>query len=406
MTTSDAISQLLLIAVSGSSAPPPRPRVPKPPSMRSGHSVKGVQEPGAVAVHLQLVHHDPGLRARRGGVDRQLAYRWTRRRVRSPRSGRGRPPRRRHLTRSRWSSWTISSSRCGEEEAEDLGDEDRPVVAQRPSPHRIGRSGANRLMCGSYAEEFHRHNPHIKRFEPDRPIPWVRGWSLRDERPVLVPARLVHYSPGRPRRTSSRRAPTAARRQLSGGGGLLRTAGADRARLVRAGLVRPRPARRRSTRPPSGGHRTGRWPTGGAVRLQVHALRRRVDLAIPVVTAVPIRIDGGPGTLAFAAGRPRPGDRDGSALCGDPHPTSRHLPAPVRAPPAETAARWPGTSTRCAAARPSTAVRAAADGRARRSTCWTPGTGTPDQRDLRRGPARRPAPADSTPTTSTVVWGW
>ena len=52
-------------------------------------------------------------------------------------------------------------------------------------------------VCGLYSDEFHRRNPGVRPFSPDRPIPWVWGYSLRDRRPVLVPEILAYYhAPG------------------------------------------------------------------------------------------------------------------------------------------------------------------------------------------------------------------
>ena len=52
--------------------------------------------------------------------------------------------------------------------------------------------------CGLYSDEFY-DDPGpfpFTRFRPDQPLPWVWGRSLRDRRPVLVPERLVYYLGG------------------------------------------------------------------------------------------------------------------------------------------------------------------------------------------------------------------
>lgn len=48
--------------------------------------------------------------------------------------------------------------------------------------------------CGLYSEEFYdTQRRHFVRYSPDLKMPWVWGYSLRDEKPILVPERLVYY---------------------------------------------------------------------------------------------------------------------------------------------------------------------------------------------------------------------
>ncbi|MGW2995713.1 TOMM precursor leader peptide-binding protein, partial [Streptomyces sp. NPDC001193] len=60
----------------------------------------------------------------------------------------------------------------------------------------LGERALDPAECGFYAPRTYREDPLVSPFDPQRPIPWVYGHSLRDDRPVLVPARLVHYSAG------------------------------------------------------------------------------------------------------------------------------------------------------------------------------------------------------------------
>ncbi len=126
-----------------------------------------------------------------------------------------------------------------------------------------------------------RHETYSRRtrwsapFDPDRPIPWVTGYSLRDDRPVLVPARLVYYSAG-----------TAADNfvfECSNGCAigscteeavLLRTAGARRAGRLSARLVRRTCRSPRSTWAPAHGPRSVPWSTGPHSRLRRPCLRQ------------------------------------------------------------------------------------------------------------------------------------
>ncbi|MBF6047382.1 cyclodehydratase [Streptomyces sp. NRRL B-1677] len=157
--------------------------------------------------------------------------------------------------------------------------------------------------CGTYAPEVYRTDPMLAPFDPARPIPWVRGYSLRDDRTVLVPRRAVHYGAGRDSDNfvfeSSNGCATGSCLEEAVLFGLLELIERDafllgwygRARLTGIDLASCR---------------------GGAVRAMadraalqgydVHAFDNRVDLAVPVVTAVAVRRDGGPGTLSFAAG--------------------------------------------------------------------------------------------------------
>ncbi|MGF1429235.1 TOMM precursor leader peptide-binding protein [Kitasatospora sp. LaBMicrA B282] len=214
--------------------------------------------------------------------------------------------------------------------------------------------------CGLYAEQTYRDDPMLSPFDPDRPIPWVPGWSLRDERPILVPARLCYYSAG-----------TAADNfvfECSNGCaigscleeailfGLLELIERDAFLLGWYGnaalpeldldaLLDGGPAGESA----AGGSPTAPTaPPAPALRAmidraalqgyRVRAFDNRVDLAVPVVTAVAVREDGGPGTLAFAA-----------AAGFDPAATLEsavaeiltyipHLPGQVSARPAELAA--------------------------------------------------------------------
>ncbi|MCX4745735.1 TOMM precursor leader peptide-binding protein [Kitasatospora sp. NBC_01287] len=158
--------------------------------------------------------------------------------------------------------------------------------------------------CGLYDAEFHRLQPGIRPFEPDRPIPWVWGWSLRDERPLLVPEILSYYhAPGG---VANRFVQESSNGCASGGCleeaiyfGLMEVIERDAFLLAWYGqLALPELDVRSSTRP----------QTRAMVdRLELHGYRARffdtrISFPIPVVTAVAERIDGGLGRLCFGAG--------------------------------------------------------------------------------------------------------
>ncbi|MGY3206130.1 TOMM precursor leader peptide-binding protein [Streptomyces sp. TE5632] len=157
-------------------------------------------------------------------------------------------------------------------------------------------------VCGLYSPETYRDDPSVEPFDPGRPIPWEWGWSLRDERAVLVPSRLVYYS-----------IPLADDNfvfECSNGcaiggcleeavlGGLLELVERDSflngwygaARLPRIDLE--------TVGSPTAVAMAERAALQG---YDVHVLDNRIDLAIPAVTVVGVRRDGGPGTLSFAA---------------------------------------------------------------------------------------------------------
>lgn len=48
-------------------------------------------------------------------------------------------------------------------------------------------------LCGMYGPEYREHVPEVREFSTDREIAWVQGYSLRDQRPILVPRVLTYY---------------------------------------------------------------------------------------------------------------------------------------------------------------------------------------------------------------------
>ncbi|MER5280758.1 TOMM precursor leader peptide-binding protein [Streptomyces sp. NPDC002809] len=156
--------------------------------------------------------------------------------------------------------------------------------------------------CGLYDPLTYRDDPLVDPFDPDRPIPWEWGWSLRDERPVLVPSRLVHYSAGLAADNFVFECSNGC--AIGGGleeavlGGLLELVERDaflnawygNARLTEIDLATV------------GGRTAPAMAERAALQgYDVHVLDNRIDLTIPVCTAVAVRRDGGPGILSFAA---------------------------------------------------------------------------------------------------------
>ncbi|MFF5445567.1 TOMM precursor leader peptide-binding protein [Streptomyces sp. NPDC012888] len=171
------------------------------------------------------------------------------------------------------------------------------------SYEELGDRALDPAECGLYPDSTYRDDPLVSPFDPARPIPWVYGHSLRDDRPVLVPARLVHYSAG-----------LAADNfvfECSNGcaigscveeallGALLELVERDAFLLAWYGGQRLTGIDLASV-------------PGGAVRAmadraalqgyEVHAFDNRIDLGVPVVTGLAVRRDGGPGLFSFGAG--------------------------------------------------------------------------------------------------------
>ncbi|WP_116202720.1 TOMM precursor leader peptide-binding protein [Amycolatopsis circi] len=46
---------------------------------------------------------------------------------------------------------------------------------------------------GCYAPDFYQAEPHYQPYRPDLPLQWVWGFSLREQRPLLVPEQAVYY---------------------------------------------------------------------------------------------------------------------------------------------------------------------------------------------------------------------
>ncbi|MFF0322105.1 TOMM precursor leader peptide-binding protein [Nonomuraea angiospora] len=66
----------------------------------------------------------------------------------------------------------------------------KPVV---DTYRNLRGSALDPAECGLYTEEFYAGSRHYVSYHPDLAIPWVWGFSLRDERPLLVPAAITYY---------------------------------------------------------------------------------------------------------------------------------------------------------------------------------------------------------------------
>lgn len=167
----------------------------------------------------------------------------------------------------------------------------------------LGEAALNPAECGFYAPETYRDDPQVTPFAPDRKIPWVWGYSLRDERPILVPRRLCYYSTGAVGDnfafTSSNGCAIGSCLEEALLFGLLELIERDAFLLAWYGGARLTEIDLASC----GGARLPAMVERAKLHgYDVHAFDTRIDLAVPVVTGLAVRRDRGPGALSFAAG--------------------------------------------------------------------------------------------------------
>jgi ribosomal protein S12 methylthiotransferase accessory factor len=159
-------------------------------------------------------------------------------------------------------------------------------------------------LCGLYSDDFHRAEPGVRPFDPDRPIPWVWGWSLRDQRPLLVPEILAYYhAPGG---LEHRFVQESSNGCASGGSlaeavyfGLMEVVERDAFLLAWYGKAPLPEIDATGSRSPQTRSMIDRLAMYG---YRARFFDTRVTFPIPVVTAVAERIDGGLGRLCFGAG--------------------------------------------------------------------------------------------------------
>ncbi|GAA3383170.1 TOMM precursor leader peptide-binding protein [Cryptosporangium minutisporangium] len=166
----------------------------------------------------------------------------------------------------------------------------------------LGDTALDPADCGLYAPETYRDDPTTTVFSADRRIPWVRGYSLRDDRPILVPRRLCHYSAGAVGDnfvfTTSSGCAVGSCLEEAILFGLLELIERDAFLLGWYGGARLAEIDLASSASPTLRAMVDRAELRG---YDVRAFDNRVDLAVPVVTGLAVRRDGGPGTLSFAA---------------------------------------------------------------------------------------------------------
>ncbi|WP_042377838.1 TOMM precursor leader peptide-binding protein [Streptacidiphilus melanogenes] len=174
-----------------------------------------------------------------------------------------------------------------------------PLVASYDS---LGDTALDPRDCGVYAPETYAAETRLRPFDPARPIPWVTGWSLRDQRPVLVAQRSAYYFEGSDADAfvddCSNGCATGSCLEEAVLFGLLELVERDAFLLSWYGdtpLTRidldecGRPSVR------------ALLDRAELLGYGLHVLDTRADLPIASVAAVAVRRDGGPGHLSFAA---------------------------------------------------------------------------------------------------------
>ncbi|MBB5121887.1 ribosomal protein S12 methylthiotransferase accessory factor [Streptomyces eurocidicus] len=166
-----------------------------------------------------------------------------------------------------------------------------------------GEAAVDPRECGLYPPEFHRAEPRVTPFTPDREIPWVWGYSLRDHRPLLVPEILTYYgTPG----LENRFVQESSNGCASGGSleeavyfGLMEVVERDAFLLAWYGRPALPEIDPRTSADPRTRQMVDRLAMYG---YEARFFDTRITFPVPVVTAVAVRADGGPGTMCFGAG--------------------------------------------------------------------------------------------------------
>ncbi|MFF9373721.1 TOMM precursor leader peptide-binding protein [Streptomyces griseoluteus] len=209
-----------------------------------------------------------------------------------------------------------------------------PVVTA--SLEELGDRALDPRSCGLYGPRTYAEDPMVEPFDPARPIPWVTGWSLRDGRPVLVPARLVYYSAGTAADNfvfeCSNGCATGSTWEEAVFFGLLELIERDAFLLGWYGALPLPEIDLASVRSPGVRAMVARAALQG---YDVHVFDNRVDLPVPVVTGLAVRRDDAPGSLAFAAGASFDPETAVESAVSEILTYIPHLPGQVAERPAE-----------------------------------------------------------------------
>jgi ribosomal protein S12 methylthiotransferase accessory factor len=172
--------------------------------------------------------------------------------------------------------------------------------------------------CGLYDPEFHRESDAYVPWSERPTVPWVWGWSLRDDRAILVPEQLVYYLG--PPIGHTRTVQESSNGCASGGSvteavlhGLLELLERDAFLIHWYSGLTPAELDLDTVDSPPVRHIRARMELHG---YELRCFDIRVDLPVPAVAAVAVRRDGGMGRLCFAAAAsPDPAGAVHAAVC-------------------------------------------------------------------------------------------
>jgi ribosomal protein S12 methylthiotransferase accessory factor len=167
----------------------------------------------------------------------------------------------------------------------------------------LGPAAVDPRETGLYTDDFHRANPWVPPFTPDRPIPWVWGWSLRDARPRPVPEVLAYYhKPGIEHRfvqESSNGCASGGSLEEAVLSGLMEVLERDAFLLAWHGM-QPLPEIDPATS--ADPHTRVMVERMAMYGYRARFFDTRITFPVPVVTAVAERFDGGLARMCFGAG--------------------------------------------------------------------------------------------------------
>ena len=192
-------------------------------------------------------------------------------------------------------------------------------VALRATPAELMVPHVEMEQCGLYTDDFYdRHADKYVPWATNPKVPWVWGWSVRDQRAILVPEQIVYYLD---HREDHRNTVQECSNGCASGSSVTEAVLHGQLELIErdafliswySGLT-----------PVEIDLDTVDNPLVRQMRAHVDLLGYdlrcfdiRVDLPVPAVGAVAVRRDGGPGTLCFAGGASLdPADAVRAAVC-------------------------------------------------------------------------------------------
>jgi ribosomal protein S12 methylthiotransferase accessory factor len=186
----------------------------------------------------------------------------------------------------------------------DAGSQPRANVAPVVGSYRdLADDALDPRDCGTYPDEVYATSELVEPFDVEAPLEWSWGYSLRDERPVLVPHRVCYYGSGR---GAGRFVLECSNGCASGASieeailfGLLELIERDAFLIGWYGSVDLTEIDLADSAGPDVRIMMDRARLLG---YRIRLFDNRIDLPVPAVTAVAERVDGGPGLLAFTAG--------------------------------------------------------------------------------------------------------